>query len=86
MCAGAAAAAEQRYALGAIQEISKRVKFGIGRPHERGRRQQSGIRRNGAPGRALQRDVAGKNDDGDAALSDRGANGIFQDIRKLIRI
>ena len=86
MRAGTAAAAEQRHAPGIVQKVGKRRKFGIGRPYERPGRQQSSIGGDGALGRCLQGHVTRENDDGDAALSDRGAYGIFQDIGKLVGI
>ena len=86
MRAGAAAPAEQRHALGAVQEIGQRRQFGFGRPNHRYRRQQPGIGRDAALGRRPQRDVAGNDQHGDAAFSDRRADRIFQHVRQLRRI
>ena len=86
MRAGTAAAAEQRDALGAVEEFGQRLQFAFGRPDDRRGRQQPGVRRDAALGRWTQRDVAGDDDDGDAAPPHRRANGVFQHVRQLRRI
>ena len=86
MRAGTAAAAEQRDALGAVEEFGQRLQFAFGRPHDGRRRQQPGIGRDAALRRRPQRDVAGDDDDGDAAPPDGRANGVFQHVRQLRRI
>ena len=86
MRAGTAAAAEQRDTLGAVEELGQRLQFAFGRPDDWRRRQQPGIRRDAALRRRSQRDIAGDDDDGDAAPPDGRANGVFQDVRQLRRI
>ena len=86
MGAGTTAPAEQRDALGAVQEVGQSSNSRFSRPHDRCCRQQPGIGCNAALGSGPQRDVAGNDQHGNAAFSDCRANSVFQHIRKLRRI
>ncbi len=86
MGAGAAAAAEQRDALGTVEERGQRLQFNCGRLDDGRGRQQPGVRRDAALRRGTQRDIAGDDDHGDAAPPDGRTNGVFEDVRQLRRI
>jgi len=86
MRTGTAAAAEQRDALGTIEEIRERLQL-VGLRHDRRRRQRKPARRRlRALGRRAEGDVAGHGDHGDAAQTYRCTDRILQHIRELARI
>ncbi|MHC2687110.1 hypothetical protein ACVJDU_008674 [Bradyrhizobium diazoefficiens] len=86
MRAGAATAAEQGDALGAVQEVRERLQL-IGLRHDFRRRQREPPRRRQrAPRRIAERDVAGHGDDGDAAQAHGRTNGVLDHERQLARI
>ncbi len=81
--AGAAAAAQQRDALRAVEQRRQRVELGRWRHARRDLVADLARRRFGY---RLQRDVAGQHDHGHAALLDRGADRPIEHARELLRV
>ena len=87
MRAGAAAAAEQRDALGAVQQLGQRLQLvGLGGTTIGAAGSSPRVRRQRALGAGSQRDVARDDDDGDAALAHGRADRVLQHARQLARV